>query len=43
MRDVIAVNGNSYAVLRFKADNPGVFLFHCHIEWHVGMPSKTKI
>jgi iron transport multicopper oxidase len=36
-RDVVSVNANSYAVLRFKADNPGVFLFHCHIEWHVGM------
>ncbi|RYO86283.1 hypothetical protein DL766_003318 [Monosporascus sp. MC13-8B] len=23
------------AVLRFRADNPGVWLFHCHIEWHV--------
>ncbi|KAH8659042.1 putative multicopperoxidase [Ilyonectria robusta] len=22
-------------VLRFKADNPGIWLFHCHIEWHV--------
>lgn len=36
MRDVVGVNANSYAVLRFKASNPGVFLFHCHIEWHVG-------
>lgn len=22
-------------VLRFAADNPGVWLFHCHIEWHI--------
>ena len=22
-------------VLRFRADNPGVWLFHCHIEWHI--------
>jgi iron transport multicopper oxidase len=22
-------------VIRFKADNPGITLFHCHIEWHV--------
>ncbi|KAI1875618.1 uncharacterized protein JN550_001904 [Neoarthrinium moseri] len=36
-RDVVSVNGNSHAVLRFVADNPGVFLFHCHIEWHVEM------
>lgn len=36
-RDTVTVNANSYAVLRFKADNPGVWLFHCHIEWHVIM------
>ncbi|KAK7739172.1 hypothetical protein SLS53_005808 [Cytospora paraplurivora] len=36
-RDTVSVNGNSYAVLRFRADNPGVWLFHCHIEWHVEM------
>ncbi|KAB5554568.1 iron transport multicopper oxidase FET3 [Coniochaeta sp. 2T2.1] len=43
MRDVISVNGRSYAVLRFKADNPGVFLFHCHIEWHVEMGLTATI
>ncbi|KAF5019004.1 hypothetical protein F66182_9022 [Fusarium sp. NRRL 66182] len=34
-RDTVVVNGNGNVVLRFKADNPGVWLFHCHIEWHV--------
>ena len=34
-RDVVLVYGNGYAVIRFVADNPGVTLFHCHIEWHV--------
>ncbi|KAJ1552837.1 hypothetical protein HK405_009845, partial [Cladochytrium tenue] len=24
-----------YAVVRFVADNPGVWLFHCHIDWHI--------
>ncbi|KAJ3115095.1 ferroxidase fet3 [Phlyctochytrium bullatum] len=24
------------AVIRFVADNPGAWFFHCHIEWHVG-------
>ncbi|KAJ3144781.1 hypothetical protein HK101_002594 [Irineochytrium annulatum] len=24
-----------YVVIRFVADNPGVWLLHCHIEWHV--------
>lgn len=34
-RDVIGVNPGGYAVIRFTADNPGVWLFHCHIEWHM--------
>lgn len=32
-RDTILVRPNGNIVLRFKADNPGVWLFHCHIEW----------
>ncbi|KAI1492540.1 Cupredoxin [Biscogniauxia mediterranea] len=36
-RDTVSVYGHSYAVLRIVANNPGVFLFHCHIEWHVEM------
>ncbi|GEQ72868.1 hypothetical protein JCM33374_g6556 [Metschnikowia sp. JCM 33374] len=35
VRDTVYVNAQSYIVLRFKADNPGVWLFHCHIEWHL--------
>ncbi|KAF4636854.1 hypothetical protein G7Y89_g1222 [Cudoniella acicularis] len=42
-RDTVAVNANSYAVLRFSADNPGVWLFHCHIEWHVIMGLMATI
>jgi iron transport multicopper oxidase len=42
-RDTIAVHGNSYAVLRFQANNPGVWLFHCHIEWHVIMGLTATI
>lgn len=34
-RDTILVRPSSNAVLRFRADNPGVWLFHCHIEWHM--------
>ncbi|KAK7210791.1 hypothetical protein V2G26_017969 [Clonostachys chloroleuca] len=34
-RDTIVVEGNGNVVLRFKANNPGVWLFHCHIEWHI--------
>ncbi|RLN59760.1 hypothetical protein BBJ28_00024849 [Nothophytophthora sp. Chile5] len=24
-----------YLVLRFTADNPGVWIMHCHIDWHM--------
>ena len=34
-RDTIQVPPNGNVVLRFRADNPGVWLFHCHIQWHM--------
>jgi iron transport multicopper oxidase len=35
VRDTIYVRPQSHFVIRFKADNPGVWFFHCHIEWHI--------
>ncbi|KAH0834847.1 Fet3 protein [Lanmaoa asiatica] len=34
-RDTITIPGGSSATLRVVADNPGAWLFHCHIEWHL--------
>ncbi|KAI8964740.1 putative ferroxidase [Daldinia sp. FL1419] len=34
-RDTFVLFPTGFIVLRFRADNPGVWLFHCHIEWHV--------
>ncbi|KAJ8071067.1 hypothetical protein OCU04_001412 [Sclerotinia nivalis] len=34
-RDTVVLRPSGYLVLRFKSDNPGAWLFHCHIEWHV--------
>ena len=34
-RDTVLVRPNGHLVLRFRSDNPGIWLFHCHIEWHV--------
>jgi len=34
-RDTATVPGHGFTVIRFKADNPGVWSLHCHIEWHV--------
>lgn len=35
IRDTVFVEGNSYLVLRFIANNPGVWFFHCHIDFHL--------
>lgn len=34
-RDTVYVRPNGNMVLRFRADNPGVWFFHCHVEWHL--------
>ncbi|KAJ1963078.1 ferroxidase fet3 [Dipsacomyces acuminosporus] len=36
-RDTTIVPPNKYAVLRFRIDNPGVWMFHCHIEKHMSL------
>ncbi|WRT68659.1 uncharacterized protein IL334_005638 [Kwoniella shivajii] len=36
-RDTIFIPGNSYAVLRVRTDNPGVWALHCHIGWHLAV------
>ena len=33
-RDVVLLPANGFIVIAFKADNPGVWLMHCHIAWH---------
>ncbi|EFN74335.1 Laccase-4 [Camponotus floridanus] len=44
-KDTIAVPFNGYVVLRFRADNPGYWLFHCHFIYHqiVGMEMLLKV
>ena len=34
-KDTIQVPRNGYVILRSKLDNPGFWLFHCHIEAHL--------
>ncbi|KAJ2609139.1 ferroxidase fet3 [Coemansia sp. RSA 1285] len=36
-RDTLLVSGFEYIKIRFKADNPGVWLFHCHMDVHFYM------
>lgn len=33
-KDTVHVPRRGYAVLRFRADNPGIWMFHCHVLWH---------
>lgn len=35
IRDTVVLESNGHIVLRFKADNPGVWIFHCHVDWHL--------
>lgn len=35
IRDTIEVNANGFIIIRFKSDNPGVWFFHCHVDWHL--------
>ncbi|KAI8986650.1 Fet3 protein [Trametes punicea] len=34
-RDTVQVPSMNSVTLRVVADNPGVWFFHCHIEWHL--------
>jgi len=34
-RDTISLPASSWIALRFTADNPGLWAFHCHITWHM--------
>ena len=37
MRNTVPLYPYGWTALRFRADNPGVWLFHCHIEFHFYM------
>ncbi|XP_011300921.1 laccase-1 [Fopius arisanus] len=39
VKDTVATPSNGYIILRFYADNPGYWLYHCHFQSHllVGM------
>ena len=35
LRDTVQIPTRGYAVLRFRAENPGMWLFHCHVLWYL--------
>lgn len=42
-RDTILIPQWSYAVLRIKLDNPGVWPLHCHIGWHLAAGKMAAV
>ncbi|CAG8526683.1 474_t:CDS:2 [Diversispora eburnea] len=43
IRDTATVPPESHLVIRYIADNPGVWAFHCHIEWHVELGMVAQL
>ncbi|KAI0356871.1 hypothetical protein OH77DRAFT_1399973 [Trametes cingulata] len=35
LRDTLVIPAYTWTILRFVADNPGFWAFHCHIQWHM--------
>jgi len=44
-RDTWMLAPLGYTVIRFRADNPGVWFFHCHMDWHniAGLSSPFQL
>ncbi|XP_065159182.1 uncharacterized protein [Atheta coriaria] len=44
-KDTIPVPRGGYAIVRFKTDNPGFWIFHCHVDIHAddGMRMVFKV
>jgi FtsP/CotA-like multicopper oxidase with cupredoxin domain len=45
LKDTVNVPAKGELVIQWKADNPGKWFFHCHIEWHLatGMARVVEI
>lgn len=46
-RDTASLEAFGWLLIRFRADNPGVWAFHCHVGWHneagLGMVFATRV
>ncbi|KZT07992.1 multicopper oxidase [Laetiporus sulphureus 93-53] len=42
-RDTVIIPSGAAYTLRFIADNPGAWFFHCHIEWHLEVGLAVEI
>ncbi|KAL2022363.1 hypothetical protein VTK56DRAFT_5430 [Thermocarpiscus australiensis] len=42
-RDVVLLPASGYVIIAFKADNPGAWIFHCHIAFHASSGLAMQI
>lgn len=42
LKDTVAVPDGGYTIIRFNASNPGWWLFHCHLQFHLTVSSFVK-
>jgi hypothetical protein len=44
-KDTVTVPDGGYTIIRFYADNPGIWIMHCHIDFHaeLGMAVLLKV
>ncbi|KAJ3316798.1 hypothetical protein HDV06_002822, partial [Boothiomyces sp. JEL0866] len=42
-RDTVIVPKKGWVAIRFRSDNPGVWPFHCHIQWHFATGLAAQI
>ena len=44
-KDTVSLPYPGYVRLRFRANNPGYWLFHCHLDWHlpIGMAVLIQV
>jgi iron transport multicopper oxidase len=42
-RDTVTTPASGYLVIRIKANNPGVWMFHCHMEFHGMFPHPRRL
>jgi len=42
-RDTSMLPGNGFMLLAFLSDNPGIWLMHCHIGWHLAEGFSMQI
>ncbi|CAG8906203.1 unnamed protein product [Penicillium egyptiacum] len=41
-RDTTNLPPSGWAVIRYVTDNPGAWIFHCHIQWHMLVSTNAR-